>query len=454
MCLQSPIPVGTRPPVRVFVSSPFVEFCSSSGLRGKWPLRATLCRCLQDAHHIIWLYEDERKKADPAELSDEELISEGVKQSDVVVVLLKTRAGTLFRPYPIHATVWEMLKAIVFEKPIFLYLVGSSPDEELRSYLAVLRNRVFIVKERLLQDRDDNQICHVILQDVESFGRALQQTNDVGATDFSSRPEDFGPTFYENAISRITEKSSQFDYFGALRCVKEIPVSPCVQFSHLETRLYAEVLALCGAIHANMMRFLPAVTAKRISIRLYFKVWDFVAAFSQISALSGVLQMFGDKDAHPCNNLALQGAESDYKEALKNLLPGVLDARGSILMHQGLFAAAADTFGRVIRLQKVESPYILTKLIFAEGRASGRRGISRARTFADTQILPWARATNRDLPFAIKGSARLAIWDGDYAAALPLISESQEFCLARGLFHPLKELAEMEHICRMKLAQR
>ncbi len=431
--------VDPNRPLQVFLSSPFEEYRADTLTLEKWPLREMLGRFLRDAAYKTWIYEVEEKEAGSVN-NPEYLISQGISSSDIVVVLLKTRPGRMIGSYPLEGVPFEIVKAAEKGIPVFLYVLGKDHEPRLTDYLALFSNRLFVVKRRHFMS-DDDATCKSVLRDLNWFSVQKSRFRARCAPlnrDF--RPEDLSSDVFEEHSSRIAEATSHLNYLSAVESVNRIPVLPNVVMSKHGKTVYARVLGQCGAVRANMMNFRSGMNAKLVSIKLYFEAGEIHDAFSEISALSGVCQMFERRRALQFNRLASGAINAGHP----GLEAGILDSLGSILMSRNQFKEAATMFRRVIGISRTETPYIMTKLAYAEARAGGPKAISRARIFADEQILPFARETARDLPFAMKGSARLAIWDGDGPAALPLIAEARDFCVARGLFHPLKELAELE----------
>jgi hypothetical protein len=191
--------------LRIFVSSPFKEFGSTGSLED-WELREHLGTSLREAQYSPWLFKHERKKIPISVCSDEQLIERGIEASDFLIAFFKIRAGSLLPPYPLHASIFEIAKAIQFEKPVFLCLIGNSPDRALRNYLALLRSKVFVAKERHFPGQDDELIARTVLSDIADF-RVLVAEKGTSATSAGVRAEDYGASFYESMPSKNYRRS-------------------------------------------------------------------------------------------------------------------------------------------------------------------------------------------------------------------------------------------------------
>jgi hypothetical protein len=436
-----------RARVRVFISSPFDEWLVPDRKLDYFQVRADLADALSTAGCEPWLFEREGKSEQRRLfLDDTEIIARNIRASHVLVAVVKTRAGRWMSTRPtLHATFHELLMAMEYGKPVFLYVLGKEHDNYLKRYLTVLADPLFLVRYREFRSGKANDLVEQAIADVRAFRVSMPRYFRKALPSGAARVEDFGSNMLQESISKLRQFTAVSDFSHAREVACSIPLQPQVWMKDADKNLYAELLADVGGVYANTLDVNEAIRAKKIAMKLCAETGNIRGWFSRVQEISGILNMYGHRNAELWNLTALQGAGRSHDDAL---IAASLDSRGSILLTQRRYGEAAVALETVVRKEKDPSPYNLIKWKTAQCRKAGDAGLRAARHFTDSVILPLARRSRRSLVYALKGAARFAVWDHDYGSAIPLLAEARRLTLSEGHFHSLIELESLLNVCR------
>ncbi len=432
--------------VSVFISSVFQDPWGEY-----WALREKLADCLKEHHHSPWrFFEDDPRRKN---LSPEErkfVILQGLQQSDLVIVLYRTRAGSIMTGEAFRATNFELLRAVHLRKPIYLYLLGEESERDffLRHTLAVITDRGLALPERIVvvHEDQDEEIAKRIREDVDSFRSAGRVACiDSASPEWIERPE--------GLWQEITALTAKENIRGALQLVNRM-IRPGQLCDPKEMYAHARLLREASYVWGNAGYYDLAIWTSKESTRLFAKLGADRDFCFLVQCTSGILQMSGRvSEAWHWNAYGRQQAVRKFRD----LLPTFYDSAGSIMAQKG------DWRGAVRQLQlslhtterlegKTLSAYVISKHAASSYRAA-ELGIlpnaqkKEALRRLELEALPMALKSKRSLAYTLRHAAALAIMQGDFAAAEFYISAGIEDCLEKGLYHTLSNLEKLGSAC-------
>jgi Domain of unknown function (DUF4062) len=435
--------------VSVFISSVFKD---PWGIY--WPLRRKLADCLREHCHYPWRFEDDPGRRNlPAE-GQRQVILQGLRQSDLVIVLYRTRAGSILTGEAFRATNFEFLRAVQLRKPTYLYLLGEESERDffLQHTLAVITDPVLALPERIVAvyEGKDEEVANRIREDVDAF----RSSGRVACVDSAIAGSIVQP---EAVCLEITALTGKENIREALQLVNRTIRPSGGQLSDpRETYSYARLLREAASVWANAGYYDSAVWGSKQSARLFAKLGADREFCFQVQCTSGILQMSGRvSEAWHWNVYGRQQAVRKFRD----LLPSFYDSGGSIMAQSGNWRAAIRQLQISLEtIQRLEgtapSAYQISKHAAGSYRAA-ELGIlpnaqkKEALQRLEREALPMALKSKRSLAYTLRHAAALAIMQGDYDAAECYIRAGIEDCLEKGLYHTLSNLEKLRSVCTL-----
>ncbi len=445
----SSVPVVSEPlkkvGVHVFISSVFQDPWGK-----KWALRQKLADSLKEHHHSPWRFEDDPRRWGLPPEGRKLAILQGLQQSDLVIVLYRTRAGSLMTHEAFRATNFELLRAAHLRQPIYLYLLGEESERDffLQHTIAVITDRGLALPERIVvihEDQDD-EVVNRIREDVDLFRSAGRVARiDSATSEWIEQPEGLW-----QVITLLTEKENIRE---ALHLVNRT-IRPGQLYDPKEMYAHARLLREASYVWGNAGYYDLAIWSSKESTRLFATLAADRDFCFLVQCTSGILQMSGRvSEAWHWNAYGRQQAVRKFRD----LLPTFYDSACSIMAQNGDWRGAVRQLQ--LSLQTTEklrgeapSAYLISKHAASSYRAAEMGILPNAEKKEslrrlEREALPMALKSKRSLAYTLRHAAALAIMQGDYAAAECYISAGIEDCLEKGLYHTLSNLEKLRSAC-------
>jgi len=227
-------------------------------------------------------------------LDDLSVILRGLSRSDLVLVSYRTRAGSRMKgAEAFRGTDFEFANAVRLRKPVFLYVIrGGRWDPDLQAVLALLLDpTVNLQRARVVQS--ERAALVQIEKDMVSVATGIKiRRMDNG----SSGPNGLlllDSQFLEDTLRRISGTRAESGLDAAADVARTVPILYPSNASDRLRVAYLEVLSLCANLWANHAQYRQAERASGLAARLAMELGDWRRMFSEIQALSGILNMGG-----------------------------------------------------------------------------------------------------------------------------------------------------------------
>jgi tetratricopeptide (TPR) repeat protein len=416
---------------KIFLSSPFSE------PRGQpWQVRRKLYDSLRSLGFRPWSWEEdgERAKARLA-WSDADILVQALRQCDIVVAFFRNRAGSYLPAEafsrtpiePFHATVFEIFHARNLGKPIHLYIVGNHYKASLSSILSLITNPLLITD-------------YVKVVEDEEYLEEAVVANFLQLRAVDAPPKQYlaVPDLDMNSLeARLRSFQSAKTLWEAKPLADQIPLVNGARLADRTKRLYAELLAKSANVFANQTAYNQAISAATLSVRYFIELGSWPEMYSQVQALSGILNMAGRPDAERVHHFGLIPAMRSYP----NLLPSYFDSAGSILMRSGRWRSARKWLKKVAEADP--SPYSQSKSAIAVAGSGELSDIGEASQILYSVALPNARRSGQSLAYTLRHAAALAIAQSETKMARGFLSEASAECLRTGTLHTLQNIRKL-----------
>src|SRR6185437_4034360 len=395
--------------MKIFIGSVFVDN------HMEWSLRKRVSQELNCLRHNTWRWEVEGEKEHSTNRRVwTSIVESAVYSSDLVIIFYKTSAGDPTRSeFPFYPTDFELVSAVKFGKPLRLYIINTSiVDENLKDVLALFEDEI-IIGNTPRYCQDENDFISKVLTDVIKLKEGSSIIKII--TPFSNIifPKETLEDFIECILPYDINSGNYKEAYSSLL---KVNLEKFVPIQKQEKVLMARYLGMCANIYSNQALYPKAIIAARKSIRLFMEAGEWVCLFSQIQALSGILNAAGIKSALNINSY---GNMSIRLSKYSHLEPMFLDSRASILRDAGQFKDAL----KLIKYDWEESPYTGAKYAHLLGFSSSSK-IDEARVIIEGNILKLARTQNKDVAYVLKEAAILAVRNKDNGSALKFIYEA------------------------------
>ena len=416
---------------KIFLSSPFSE------PRGQpWRVRRELYDSLRSLGFRPWSWEEdgERAKARLA-WSDSDILVQALRQCDIVVAFFRNRPGSYLPAEafsrtpvePFHATVFEIFHARNLNKPVHLYVVGNHYKASLSSILSLIKNPLLITDYvKVVEDEEclEEEVVANLLQ-LRAIEVHPEQYLPVPDLDLNSLE------------ARLYSIQSAKTLWDAKFLADQVPLVTGARLADRTKRLYAEILAKSANVFANQAAYNQAITAATLSVRYLIELGSWPEMYSQVQALSGILNMAGRPDAERVHHFGLIPAMRSYP----SLLPSYFDSAGSILMRSGHWRSARKWLKKVAETDP--SPYSLSKSAMAVAGSGEISDINAASQILYSVALPNARRSGQSLAYTLRHAAALAIAQSESKMARVFLNEAIAECLRTGTLHTLQNIRKL-----------
>ncbi len=417
----------------VFISSPFNEPRSLH-----WAIRRKLYDQLHFSGFTPWMWEKEGEVAKARHgSSDASIILDAISRSDFLVAFFENRAGSYLPEAafggsptePFHATVFEICHARKLGKPVHLYIVGHSYKASLASILSILADPLLLPNHAKILDTEEklpNAVIAGLLQALRVAAHSKTATPDLDNFDVVRLESDLAFMYSAKTV------------WQAVNHARQIPLITNPNISSETKRLYAQTLATAAGILANQTAYDDAINSATLSVRYFLELGLWPEMYSQIQALSGILNMAGCSQAAKVNRFGLIPALRSYT----HLQPAYFDSAGSILMRSGNWRSAH----RYLRKVSAQEPRPYTQSKYAAAIAASRetRDLDEATRILRCEALPAARRSGESLAYTLRHTASLAISLEEFREARILLEEAATESLRLGTLHTLVRIRRLE----------
>lgn len=435
--------------VQVFVSSPFFEYDPATLGTGdcdllRFKIRGTVASRLRKLGYRPWRWEIEEKRAKAAnpKASPAEIIEQAIRDSGLVLVIYQRRAGSFLVGHPFHATAFEIVQAVRYQKPIWLYVLGREHSSRLIYDLGALGDPLFLGSEVEFCDAPRDLLAS-LEQRLQSFvpGNSLEKSQRAYAVQ-GIAPEEFSVDMCEQLTDSVQRLLVTDEYAAARLLLEHVPLALPVGLTGKHKRAFARLLALCGHVLANSLEFRSSIQAITVSAKIYAQLEDWFGFFARIQEISGALNMEGDTRAWSVNSFGLQGVCRDPTR-LGNLREGFYDSRASMLMTYGRLGFAEKRMRQNIELQESRgtgpSPYSISKLGRILSYTRLPRNLDAAQRLVAEIALPSAIGQGHSTGYVLNAATEVFIASENGRLASACAAASIEYCLRKGYLHTLSE---------------